>query len=64
MEIPRPDVLRLSLAAGGGTRVPPIITSGVHLAPVVAQAQSLRFKSAKVTRKTTRNRFVPTAAIQ
>src|SRR5688572_2292595 len=49
MEISRRDVLRLSVAGGGGTALGGLIGSGVNLAPVVAQAQSLRIKDAKVT---------------
>ena len=49
MEISRRDVLRLSLAGGGGTALGGLIGSGVNLAPVVAQAQALRIKDAKVT---------------
>jgi formate dehydrogenase major subunit len=49
MEISRRDVLRLSVAGGGGTALGGLIASGVNLAPVVAQAQELRIKDAKVT---------------
>jgi formate dehydrogenase major subunit len=49
MEISRRDVLRLSIAGGGGTALGGLIASGVNLAPVVAQAQELRIKDAKVT---------------
>jgi formate dehydrogenase major subunit len=49
MEISRRDVLRLSLAGGAGTALGGLISSGVNLAPVVAQAQSLRIRDAKVT---------------
>jgi len=49
MESSRRDVLRLSLAGGGGTALGGLIGSGVNLAPVVAQAQALRIKDAKVT---------------
>jgi formate dehydrogenase major subunit len=49
MEISRRDVLRLSLAGGSGTALGGLIASGVNLAPVVAQAQELRIKDAKVT---------------
>ena len=49
MEISRRDVLRLSVAGGGGTALGGLIASGVDLAPVVAQAQQLRIKDAKVT---------------
>lgn len=49
MEVSRRDVLRLSLAGGAGTALGGLIGSGVNLAPVVAQAQSLRIKDATVT---------------
>jgi len=49
MELSRRDVLRLSLAGGGGTALGGLIASGVNLAPVVAQAQQLRIAEAKVT---------------
>jgi len=49
MAISRRDVLRLSLAGGGGTALGGLIASGVNLAPVVAQAQELRIAKAKVT---------------
>jgi formate dehydrogenase major subunit len=49
MEISRRDVLRLSVAGGGGTALGGLIASGVNLAPVVAQAQQLRIADAKVT---------------
>jgi formate dehydrogenase major subunit len=49
MAISRRDVLRLSLAGGGGTALGGLIGSGVNLAPVVAQAQELRIAKAKVT---------------
>jgi formate dehydrogenase major subunit len=49
MEISRRDVLRLSVAGGAGTALGGLIASGVNLAPVVAQAQQLRIKDAKVT---------------
>jgi formate dehydrogenase major subunit len=49
MELSRRDVLRLSLAGGGGTALGGLIASGVNLAPVVAQAQQLRIARAKVT---------------
>ena len=49
MDISRRDVLRLSLAGGGGTALGGLIASGVNLAPVVARAQQLRIKDAKVT---------------
>jgi formate dehydrogenase major subunit len=49
MEISRRDVLRLSVAGGGGTALGGLIASGVNLAPLVAQAQELRIAKAKVT---------------
>ena len=49
MEMSRRDVLRLSLAGGGGTAIGGLIGSGVNLAPVVVQAQELRISKAKVT---------------
>ena len=49
MELSRRDLLRLSAAGGAGTALGGLIASGVDLAPVVAQAQQLRIKDAKVT---------------
>jgi formate dehydrogenase major subunit len=49
MKISRRDVLRLSLAGGSGTALGGLIASGVNLAPVVAQAQQIRIRDAKVT---------------
>lgn len=49
MDISRRDVLRLSVAGGTGTALGGLIASGVNLAPVVAQAQQLRIRDAKVT---------------
>jgi formate dehydrogenase major subunit len=49
MEISRRDVLRLTVAGGGGTALGGLIGSGVNLAPVVTQAQELRIAKAKVT---------------
>ena len=49
MEMSRRDILRLSVAGGAGTALGGLIASGVDLAPVVAQAQQLRIKDAKVT---------------
>jgi formate dehydrogenase major subunit len=49
MEISRRDVLRLSVAGGGATALGGLIASGVNLAPVLARAQELRIKDAKVT---------------
>jgi formate dehydrogenase major subunit len=49
MEISRRDVLRLSVAGGGATALGGLIASGVDLAPVLARAQELRIKDAKMT---------------
>jgi formate dehydrogenase major subunit len=49
MELSRRDLHRLSAAGGAGTALGGLIASGVDLAPVVAQAQQLRIKDAKVT---------------
>jgi formate dehydrogenase major subunit len=49
MEFSRRDVLRLSLAGGGGAALGALAASGVDLAPAVAQAQQLRIAKAKVT---------------
>ncbi len=49
MEISRRDLLRRSLAGGGGTALGGLIASGVSLAPIVAKAQELRIAKAKVT---------------
>ena len=49
MEISRRDILRLSVAGGGGTALGGLIGSGVNLAPVVAEAQELRIAKATVT---------------
>jgi formate dehydrogenase major subunit len=49
MTMTRRDLLRLSLAGGGGTALGGLIGSGVNLAPAVAQAQELRIAHAKVT---------------
>ena len=49
MELSRRDLLRLSAAGGAGTALGGLIASGVDLAPVVAQAQQLRIRDAKVT---------------
>jgi formate dehydrogenase major subunit len=48
MEVSRRDFLRLS-AGAGGTALAGLIGSGVNLTPVIAQAQELRIKNAKVT---------------
>lgn len=49
MEISRRDVLRLSMAGGSGTALGGLISAGVNLGPVVAQAQELRISQARVT---------------
>ena len=49
MTMTRRDLLRLSLAGGGGTALGGLIASGTNLAPVVAQAQQLRIAKAQVT---------------
>jgi formate dehydrogenase major subunit len=49
MEMSRRDFLRVSAAAGSATALGGLIGSGVNLGPVVAQAQELRIKDAKVT---------------
>ena len=49
MEPSRRDVLRLSIAGGGGTALGGLIASGVSLSGVVAKAQELRIAKAKVT---------------
>src|SRR5881397_1170325 len=49
MEISRRDFLRFSVAAASGTALGGLAGSGVNLGPVVAQAQELRIKNAKVT---------------
>jgi formate dehydrogenase major subunit len=49
MEMSRRDFLRVSAAAGSATALGGLIGSGVNLGPVVAQAQELRIKNAKVT---------------
>jgi formate dehydrogenase major subunit len=49
MDLSRRDLLRLSIAGGGGTALGGLIASGVNLAPVVAQAAALRIAKAKVT---------------
>jgi formate dehydrogenase major subunit len=49
MSISRREMLRLSVAGGGGTALGGLIASGVDLAPAVAQAQELRIANAKVT---------------
>lgn len=49
MAISRRDVLRLSVAGGGGTALGGLIGSGVNLAPLVTHAQELRIAKATVT---------------
>jgi formate dehydrogenase major subunit len=49
MDVSRRDFLRLSAGAAGGTALAGLVGSGVNLGPVVAQAQELRIKNAKVT---------------
>ena len=49
MELSRRDVLRLSVAGGAGSALGGLIAAGVDLAPVVAQAQQLRIRDARVT---------------
>jgi formate dehydrogenase major subunit len=49
MDLSRRDLLRLSVAGGAGTALGGLIASGVDLAPVIAKAQQLRIKDAKVT---------------
>src|SRR6266481_4220655 len=49
MEVSRRTFLRVSIGAASGTALGGLIGSGVNLGPVVAQAQELRIKNAKVT---------------
>jgi len=49
MDVSRRDFLRLSVGGGGGMALAGLAGSGVNLGPVVAQAQELRIKNAKVT---------------
>src|SRR2546428_5181104 len=49
MEVSRRDFLRFSVGAAGGTALAGLVGSGVNLGPVVAEAQELRIKNAKVT---------------
>src|SRR5499433_194198 len=49
MQVSRRDFLRISVAAGTGTALSGLVGSGVNLGPVVARAQELRIKNAKVT---------------
>jgi formate dehydrogenase major subunit len=49
MDVSRRDFFRLSVGAGGSMALAGLAGSGVNLGPVVAQAQELRIKHAKVT---------------
>ena len=49
MEISRRQMLRLSAAGGSATALGGLISAGVNLAPIVAQAQELRIGKATVT---------------
>jgi len=49
MEVSRRDFLRFSVAAASGTALGGLMGSGVNLGPVMARAQELRIKDAKVT---------------
>jgi formate dehydrogenase major subunit len=49
METSRRDFLRFSVGTGGGMALAGLVGSGVNLGPLVAQAQELRIKNAKVT---------------
>ena len=49
MDVSRRDFLRASVGAGGGMALAGLAGSGVNLGPLVAQAQELRIKNAKVT---------------
>lgn len=49
MEISRRQMLRLSTAGGSATALGGLISAGVNLAPMVAQAQELRIGKATVT---------------
>ena len=49
MDVSRRDFLRFSVGTAGGTALAGLVGSGVNLGPVVAQAQELRIKNAKVT---------------
>ena len=49
MDVTRRTFLLGSAAAAGGTALGGLVGSGVSLAPVVAEAQELRIKDAKVT---------------
>lgn len=49
MEISRRNLLKLSVAGGSATALGGLVGAGVNLAPVVAEAQSLRIGKATVT---------------
>jgi formate dehydrogenase major subunit len=49
MDVSRRDVLKLAVGAGGGIALAGLAGSGVNLGPVMAQAQELRIKNAKIT---------------
>ena len=49
MDVSRRDFLRFSAGTSGSMALAGLVGSGVNLAPLVAQAQELRIKSAKVT---------------
>ena len=49
MDLSRRNFLRFSVAAGSATALSGLVGSGVNLGPVVARAQELRIKGAKVT---------------
>src|SRR5258706_3620526 len=49
MDVTRRNFLRLSVAAAGGTALSGLVGSGVNLGPLMARAQELRIKDAKVT---------------
>jgi formate dehydrogenase major subunit len=49
MDVSRRDVLKLAVGTGGGIALAGLAGSGVNLGPVVAQAQELRIKNAKIT---------------
>src|SRR5437870_9210376 len=49
MDVTRRALLRYSDGAAGGTALAGLVGSGVNLGPVVAEAQELRIKNAKVT---------------
>jgi formate dehydrogenase major subunit len=49
MDVSRRDFLRFSAGAAGGAALARLVGSAADLGPVVAQAQELRIKNAKVT---------------